>query len=283
MKRNHARVITAVIKTLGLLLLFVAFSWLALAWTTKKMVDDVWKQLGLTQKEGNINIRSSFMNGAFLYYGAKNAKNIVAGDRIAVIRELAAYAKKYTASDEFKKEYEAYRNRKRPAEPWLRHLSVDSLKAAERARIEKAIKDTEANANHPNPKVKNSVPYRLESLKKELAALDDPNNRKIKSIADSYQRSNDAAIKQYNEALKKFEAECPADPRVMIKTHLQKMLDITSDVDYAAELKQEGKFKVFVNPVYERKPKEWKLAYRAGKPATDALRAAAGQWLQELK
>jgi hypothetical protein len=60
-------------------------------------------------------------------------------------------------------------------------------------------------------------------------------------------------------------------------------LNKTADIDYAAELKDgyKGK-KVFVNPTYERKPAEWKLAFRAGKAATDAIRAAAVQWLKEL-
>ena len=65
------------------------------------------------------------------------------------------------------------------------------------------------------------------------------------------------------------------------------MLSITADVDYAAELKdaewQGKKWKVFVNPAYERKSKEWKLAYRVGKPVTDAVRTAAEKWLKEIK
>jgi len=39
---------------------------------------------------------------------------------------------------------------------------------------------------------------------------------------------------------------------------------------------------MFVNPLYERKQKEWKLAFRAGKPATDAMRAFAQKWITEL-
>ena len=59
---------------------------------------------------------------------------------------------------------------------------------------------------------------------------------------------------------------------------------MTEDVDYSAELKAgDNGLKIFVNPAYERKPAEWKLAYRAGKPATDALRAAAEKWLKELE
>lgn len=254
-----------------------------LAVKAKKLVDDVWKQLGLTQSETNININSSFRNGAFYYYGAKNARNIATGNRIAVIRDLAAYAKKYVASEEFKKSYADNRLRNKPADPWIWKIDVDSIKAVEKDRIQKAIKDAEANVNHPNPKVRNGIPYRLEALRKDLAAIDDPNNRIIKMKVDGLQRQNDAAMKQYNDKMKKYETAFPADPRDMIKARLQQMLDITADVDFEAEVQQSGDYKKFTNPLYEKKPKEWKLAYRAGKAATDELRAIAQKWLLELK
>ena len=83
--------------------------------------------------------------------------------------------------------------------------------------------------------------------------------------------------------MQNFEAKYPSDPRPVLKQRLQAILGITSDVDYTAELKDGNKGKkVFVNPDYEKKPAEWKLALRAGKTASDAVRAAAQQWLKEL-
>jgi hypothetical protein len=82
--------------------------------------------------------------------------------------------------------------------------------------------------------------------------------------------------------MQKFEAEYPQDPQQLMKRRLQKILDITTDVDYNAELKDAGRVKVFVNPAYESKPKEWKLAYRAGKASTDAVRKFAQDWLKQL-
>ena len=283
MKRVYVKILIATAKAFGIVAIAATCSIFILAVKAKKLADDVWKQLGLTQSETNLNINTSFRNGAFYYYGAKNARNIAAGDRIAVIRDLAAYAKKYAASEEFKKSYAADRLRNKPADPWIQKISVDSIKAVEKARIQQGIKDAEANVNHPNPKVRNGIPYRLEALRKELAAIDDPNNRVIKIRVDGMQRSNDAAMKQYNDKMAKYDANYPADPRVMIKARLQQMLDITADVDYTAEVQQVGDYKKFTNPVYEKKPKEWKLAYRAGKAATDELRAIAQKWLLELK
>jgi hypothetical protein len=39
---------------------------------------------------------------------------------------------------------------------------------------------------------------------------------------------------------------------------------------------------VFADPALEARPKEWKMCFRAGKPATDAARAFAQKWLNDL-
>lgn len=61
-------------------------------------------------------------------------------------------------------------------------------------------------------------------------------------------------------------------------------LEVSKDVEYSAALKdgQHGK-KVFVNQAFENKPSQWKMCYRAGKDVMEAGRAAAQQWLKELK
>jgi hypothetical protein len=91
-------------------------------------------------------------------------------------------------------------------------------------------------------------------------------------------------MKQHALEVEKYNDKLPEDYNVLLKRRLQEILDITADVDYEAELKDGyGAKKVFVNPVYEKKRKEWKLAYRAGKTTTDAVRAAASKWLDDLK
>lgn len=255
-----------------------------LAMKVNKMAEDVWKQLGLTAQDAHVNINFSFTNGRLQYFGAKNAKNIVTGDRPAVVKQLVDYAKKYVASQEFKTAYTNYRNKMKPREPQaMPAVTVEDIKAEEKMRLENQLKTAEQNLNSPNPKIKNGAPTAIENIKKQMAALDDPNNAVIKRRLDQANQMANAVTKQHQDALQKFEQKYPEDPKLLLKKRLQEMIDITGDVDYAAELKEgyKGK-KVFVNPVYEKKPAEWKLAYRAGKPATDAMRAAAAQWLKEL-
>ena len=54
-------------------------------------------------------------------------------------------------------------------------------------------------------------------------------------------------------------------------------------MDFNAELKDQNGKKKFVNPVYEAKRPEWKMAFRAGADVTELTRAFALQWLEELK
>ena len=282
MKPLNIRMLPVGTRILSGLLLISLLCFFSLAWKTKKIADDLWTQLGLSQFEANTNIKNSFLYGHFYYLGAKSAKNIASGDRVAIINDLAAYAKKYSNSEEFRTAYKNYRNTQKPPEPAPPPITADMIRSQEKERLEQAIKQTEANANSPNEKLRNSVPLRLENLKKELSALDDPNNKTIKRRMDDVARSLEYATKLYNEALQKLEAKYPENPQTLIKSRLQEMLDITADVDFNAELKDMNGFKVFVNPAYEKKPSEWKLAFRAGKPTTDAVRAIAQQWLQQL-
>ena len=172
----------------------------------------------------------------------------------------------------------------KPAEPQaLPTPTAEEIKLEEKQRLEQQLKGAEANLNSPNSKIKNAAPHAIENIKKQLQALDDPNNPRIKRRLEDANRMNEAIRKQHNEKMQKFEANYPEDPQVLLKQRLQQIIDITADVDYGAELKEgfQGK-KVFANPIYEKNPADWKLAFRAGKPATDAVRTAAQEWLKKL-
>ena len=251
------------------------------------MADYVWQQLGLTLPDGELNIKNSILQGSLYYYGAKNAKNIIEGKRVAVVNELVAYSKKYSSSPEFKASYKNYREQLKPKPYEYVPATAESIKAQEKQRLEMNLKTAEEGLNSTNPKIKNGAPLRIENIKKELAALDDPNNKTIKRLVDDEKRSYESIMKQNEAALRNFDQKYPEDPQLLIQRRLEEILSITADVDYAAELTEKewkGKtWKVFANPAYERKSKEWKLAFRAGKPVTDAVRTAAEKWLKEFK
>ena len=123
----------------------------------------------------------------------------------------------------------------------------------------------------------------IEAIKKQLSELNDPNNKTIKTKMDNDTRSYEYSVKAYNDALAKVDLQYPANPQLLIKKRLEELLAATNDIDYTAELKEAYGKKVFVNPVYQAKSPDWKLAYRAGKETTDAVRTIAQQWLQQIK
>jgi hypothetical protein len=259
-----------------------------LAMKAKQRVDDVWQQLGLPVAAAQKNINDSFFDGKLYYFGAKGAKNLALGDRIAVVQQIAAYVKKYVASPEFKKTWQDHQNKRSevfrnslPRKPEVKTL--ESIKAEEKLLLEKRLTSMEANLNSPNENVKKSAAAQIVNIKKEIEALNNPDNPVIKRRLDMVNRNYTYQLKVYEDAIRNFETRFPNDPQPVLKQRLQEILAITTDVDYSAALKDGDKGKkIFVNPEYEKKPAEWKLAFRAGKAATDAVRAAAQQWLSEL-
>ena len=282
MKRT-ATFLKPILYTFSLLCIICTIAITSMGHKAKAVADDVWAKLGISEPEAQRNITNSFLNGRFQYSGAKLAGSIAVGNRVAVVNELVAYAKKYWNSPELKTAYQNLRTRRMPADPQITELTATTVKAEEKERLEKLLKTAEEGLNSPNPKIKNGAPGRVEHIKKQLSELDDPANSTIKKRLDDAARSNEYALKRHSEALQKFNAMYPENMNEMLKKRLQEILDYTEDVDYAAELKEQYGKKVFVNPVYEKKPAEWKLAYRSGKEATEAVRAAARQWLVDLK
>ena len=288
MKLFEPGVVRATFKTVLAISLISLLGILTVAMKSKKMVDDVWQKLGLTLPDAQKNINNSFFDGRFYYVGAKKAKSLALGDRVSVVNEVVAYAKKYVNSPEFKTAWKEYQDKKSevirrslPTKPEPKTL--DTIKAEEKRLLAKRLTAAEANLNSPNENVKKSATALVASIKKEIQALDDPNNPAIKRRVDMANRNYEYQLKVYNDAMQNFDAKYPSDPKPVLKQRLQDILNITADVDYAAELKNGDKgTKIFVNPEYERKPAEWKMAFRAGKATTDAIRMAAQQWLKEL-
>ena len=284
MKRSLSAILNTGFKAVSAFLAVSLFGFFVLASRLHEITDDVWSRLGVQLPDVNLNIKFSCFDGSFHYQAVKNAKNIAENERGSVINQIVAYAKKYVTSKEFLDLYKQERLRHKPADAFLLPGTAETINAEEKARLEKDLKVAEEGLNSPNPKIKNGAPLRIENIKKEIAALDDPNNKKIKARLDQLKQQNDNATKYYNEQMQKYVTAWPEDSKLLIKKRLQEILDVTADVDYNAETKVGDKgIKTFVNPQYEKKSKEWKLAFRAGKPATNAVRAAAQQWLKELK
>jgi hypothetical protein len=70
----------------------------------------------------------------------------------------------------------------------------------------------------------------------------------------------------------------PEDGMELVKKRLTDFLEISSRVDFDAEV-EGGRF---VKPEYENKNGTWKMIFRAGKDVIEAAREDAQKWLNEL-
>lgn len=106
--------------------------------------------------------------------------------------------------------------------------------------------------------------------------MDTPELRKIERQGIEMQREQED--RNHEERVAKWEEEYPADSKELLKARLEQFLEAIGDVDFEAELNG----RKFADKAYERKPQEWKLAYRAGKEPTEKARKFAEEWLKEL-
>jgi hypothetical protein len=118
-------------------------------------------------------------------------------------------------------------------------------------------------------------------MRRQLDDMEKGDRRK--QIEGLLKEQRDAQIREHDAAMQELDKMYPADPRALVAMRLRHFLDVTNDVAFDAQLVDKDKKKVFANADFEAKPAEWKMAFRAGKPATDAARAFAQKWLADLQ
>lgn len=250
----------------------------------QKVADDVWKMIGMTKKAGEEGIYNSFLYGYLSYYGAGNIKKIAMGDRAQVAKDLLAYTKQYVNSESFRKAYASYRLAGMPQEPTLKTVRTkEQVQKDEIAKTEKILKETEENMKQLSADLKKSLEGVVILYKNQLKEYQNVNNPIFESIIQGEKYDNESAVKNYESNMARWKKDLPEDPTEIIRQRLQKMLDLTKDVDYNAELVEKYGKKRFVKPEYERKGTEWKQAFRAGKEVTEISRTFVEQWLKEMK
>ena len=184
-------------------------------------------------------------------------KALATGDKVNLAKELFDYIKVYCNSREFKDLYEQKRQEVKPFVP--------EVSPEERDMALAMVKEYE------------------EMYTPELLAMLPPEAK-----AGALQSLEDMKAQAYGEMTetqkKEWEALIPENPNKAISKMLKDFLDVTRDVDFNAttKLNPENKHLVFTNPVYEKKDRQWKACYRAGKELTEEARRLAQQWYSEL-
>jgi len=243
---------------------------------------DVLARLALDPASAKESVLDSLASGnVYNDMAMKAFKALPASARAEIVRAGLGWIQAYVATAEFKANYQAFRDGKKPAAPAVRPAYEEVLKQ-QRIDFEKQIAETRKNMAGLDAATKESMEKGIREMRAQMEAMGkDPEQKKLMGQMTEMQRSDDK--KNYEEQLKVWNEKYPADPLLLIKKRINDFLTASTGVDYAAKLVPRGDKMVFVSNDYEQKSPEWKICFRAGKEATEAARAFAKAWLAELE
>jgi hypothetical protein len=250
---------------------------------------DALAELGIKEPDAKQRVIEALNSGYVNFSPAGKALKAAApAVREALVKGVLAWAKAYTESPEFKTAYSNLRENQKPDAVASRGSSDERVKQ-QRAETEKAIAEAKKNlANLPanlSPEMRKAmedgVQQAVKAMTAQLAELDKPETRAL--MKQMFDADSAGAQREYQTRLKEYETRYPVDPRPFIARRLRQFLDESATVDFGAKLVASGRVMRFADPRYEDKSSDWKLCYRAGKPAVDAARTFATTWLAELE
>jgi hypothetical protein len=211
---------------------------------------------------------------------AKAFKLLPPAARVQAVTSAAAWVKAYTATPEFKAQYDNVRKSHRPDGPpaWTT-TPEQELQKADDEQKKQLDESKQALAGLP-AETRKAVEDGMKAAAEMTAKMNTPEMRKVR--LDTIKADRAGQTKSYEAELAKWKQDYPDDPKPVIARRLKEFLALSADVDYNAKLANQGDISTFANPAYQSKASQWKMCYRAGKEATDAARAAAQAWLKEL-
>jgi hypothetical protein len=258
----------------------VAIFTVGLAWLVSAQTISL-RTIGVTDAEAADAIVSALATGAIGSAGRSAFKAADADERVRLVRGVVTFARAFTGSADFAQRYAILRASQRPAPPAVPRTG-DEARAEQLRQIALAVAEAQQTAAKAPASVRNQLEAEIEAMKRQVEELHaDPDYR---ATLDAAVREEAArADAEYQDALRAFEETLPASARTLVARRLRRFLDVCAAVDYSAPLQQDAdRTWRFVDPALEGRPSEWKLCYRAGKPAVDAARRAAEEWLKDL-
>ena len=238
--------------------------------------NDVLQTMKLKPADASQDLMYSLVNGSVSVWRVRDTfRKASPAMRASLVEQTLIWTKAYVSSPQFAKDYAAFREQEKPQPP-ERTQTVEQELAEQRKQRDADLAETKKNiASMPAEYRKDAE----EAYKQTVAAMkqmDTPEYRKMERDGIVMQRK--AEDQDYAERTAEWQKQYPADPRQLVKLRLQEFLSETANVDFAAKLNG----RKFANAAYEGKSSEWKLAYRAGREATEKARTFAQGWLKEL-
>lgn len=245
------------------------------------MADGFLQQLGISKTDADKKITRSILGGYLDAYGVKNIKNIAAGNKTALAKDLLAYTKKQVNSPAFIKEYNEMRNNYKP--------QPENIETPEETRkrmiteYKKGLDNMEKMLATADAATKKSFEKLVADTKKQLAEAEDVNSKTNRQLKKSYEDQITFGKAAYEKRITEWETQYPASQQLFIKKRLEQFLTETEHIDFSAALVPKNNKMVFADAAYESKGKRWKMAYRAGKEVVETARTFVQQWLAEIK
>ena len=237
--------------------------------------------LGISEGRAKEAVFDSFMSDAVSIAGKPAAFTAMSPDaRVAVVNFALNLARTFVESDDFKRRYADHREANGP-DPLPEEQTAEQVFQRQRAGFENQVTEMRKLFDQITPQQRATLEEGWTEMRSRLSEME--KGEKRKEIEGLLKDERDAQVRNRDAAMKEFEKTYPADPRALVAMRLRHFLDATADVNYAAQLVDKDRKKVFADPALEAKPAQWKMAFRAGKPATEAARTFAQRWLADLK
>ena len=244
--------------------------------------NNIFKTFGLSNAAANHSIISSFASGSIVLAGTRAVFTSATPEQRAVlVRAVIAAARAYTATDDFAERYASFRASQRPERAPVPQNGDEAL-AAQMKQLDDVAKEALKLAENMPPQAREDLIENIEFTKRQLAEMNkDPKHRA--TVDTAAREAARAAAEELQQAMAQYAADYPADVKQLIGKRLRAFLAMSATVDFSAKtIERTDKRLHFVNPSHESMPNEWKMLFRAGKPAVDAARAAAQDWLNAL-
>lgn len=237
--------------------------------------------LGISAGRAREAVFDSFITDTISLAGNNDVfKAASAPARVALVNFALTLARTFAESDDFKRRYADHREANGP-DPLPPLPTADEVLAKQRAGFEQQVEQMRKLFDQITPEQRATLEEGWKDMRRQLTEMETGPRR---AELENALRQQYAGLSREREvAMKELDAMWPPDHRTLIANRLRRFLDVSKDVAYDARLVDKDGAKVFADPAFEARPKEWKMCFRAGKPATDAARGFAQKWLSDLE
>lgn len=241
----------------------------------------VTAQLGITDGRGREAVFDSFVSGTVSIAGKAEVFAAASPQaRVVLVNAAATLARAFVESAEFAKRYADHREANGP-EPLPAAATADEVLIKQRSTFEAQVDGMRKQFDQVTPEQRETLEKGFEAMRARFTEMETSDARVELEGALKAERSRQ--VQEYESAVKELDTAYPSDPRALVANRLRKFLDVSRGIDFTAPLVEKDKKMRFADPALEAKPSEWKMLFRAGKPATEAARAFAEKWLADLE